>query len=59
MIVCKLMLGTVLHFWACREIPTIIVFHSGKLVMSLYMYKETCHLGGVAQQTCTCDSIVA
>ena len=41
------------HFWACREIPTIIV------VMSLYMYKETCHLGGVAQQTCTCDSIVA
>ena len=29
------------------------------VVMSLYMFKETCHLGGVAQQTCTCDSIVA
>ena len=37
-IVCKLMLGTVhiimyVHFWACREIPTIIVFHSGNVII--------------------------
>ena len=55
------MLGTVhiimyVHFWVAEKFQQLLF---SIVVMLLYMCKETCNLGGVAQQTCTCDSIVA